>query len=233
MAFFDKWCAAMETHQRLLKRPLVSLCYAQSLDGSLTARPGEPTGLSGPESSELTHQLRAAHDAILVGVGTVIADDPSLTVRLVEGSHPQPIILDSRLRTPPGAYLLKKHPTPAWIVTTHDKIDRAKHSDDYAGINLLPLPSDKNGRVSLNALLEVLPELGVRHLMVEGGSQVITSFLVHGLADQVILTIAPRYTGGLHIAEGTGADLPGLTVPQFECVEFHQLGDDLIVWGIF
>lgn len=232
--FFQAWSAAMETDRWKAKRPLVSLCYAQSLDGSLTAHPGEPTTLSGPESSKLTHQLRAAHDAILVGIGTVLADNPSLTVRLVEGPHPQPIILDSRLHTPANIYLLSAHPTPAWIATAQENIHRAKTQAEYAGIRLLPLPTDENGHISLQALLEMLPEMGIRRLMVEGGAQVLTSFLAQGLADQVILTIAPRFTGGLHIAERESPDLLSTAaLPQLASVQYHRLGDDLIVWGTF
>src|SRR5512133_2370683 len=87
-------------------RPLVTLSYAQSLDGSLAAQRGTPLALSGPQSMELTHRLRAAQDAILVGIGTVLSDNPRLTVRLVEGSQPQPVILDSHLRFPLNANLL-------------------------------------------------------------------------------------------------------------------------------
>jgi 3,4-dihydroxy 2-butanone 4-phosphate synthase/GTP cyclohydrolase II len=80
-------------------RPFVTLAYAQSLDGSLAARRGEPLSLSGLESQKLTHRLRASHSAILVGISTLLADDPQLNVRLVEGENPQPVVLDSRLRT--------------------------------------------------------------------------------------------------------------------------------------
>ncbi len=78
-------------------RPAITLSYAQSLDGSLTTRRGRPLALSGPESYQLTHHLRADHDAILVGIDTVLADDPRLTVRGVRGEAPQPVVLDSRL----------------------------------------------------------------------------------------------------------------------------------------
>mmetsp|Transcript_34521 Transcript_34521/g.55844 ORF Transcript_34521/g.55844 Transcript_34521/m.55844 type:complete len:147 (+) Transcript_34521:57-497(+) len=81
-------------------RPFVTLTYAQSLDGSISAERGSPLLLSGKESMTMTHALRAAHDAILVGVGTLIADDPSLNVRHVNGTNPRPIILDSSLRMP-------------------------------------------------------------------------------------------------------------------------------------
>src|SRR4029450_6900487 len=105
---------AAEQH-RHTGRPFVTLSYAQSVDGSIAARPGQPLALSGTRSMTLTHQLRAAHDAILVGIGTVLADNPRLTVRLVEGKNPQPIVADSRLRFPLSANLLCAHPLAPWI----------------------------------------------------------------------------------------------------------------------
>ena len=92
-------------HRRRTGRPFVTLSYAQSLDGSIADRPGRPLALSGPQAMALTHGLRAAHEAILVGIGTVLADNPRLNVRLVDGPDPQPMVVDSRLRFPPYANL--------------------------------------------------------------------------------------------------------------------------------
>ena len=102
--------ARAAAHHRRTGRPFVTLTYAQSLDGSIAADPGQPLSLSGPQSLLLTHYLRAAHDAILVGIGTVLADNPLLNVRLVEGKNPQPVIVDSQLRFPLDANLLRRHP---------------------------------------------------------------------------------------------------------------------------
>ena len=92
----------------VLGRPVVTLSYAQSLDGCLTTQRGVRLTLSGPESRRMTHSLRAAHDAILVGIGTLLADDPSLTARLVGGPHPRPVVLDRLLRTAPGLRLAEE-----------------------------------------------------------------------------------------------------------------------------
>ena len=89
-----------EAFYRRHRRPFVTLSYAQSLDGSIATAAGQPLRISSPQSMIMTHALRAAHDAILVGINTVLADDPSLTVRLDEGNNPQPIVLDSQLRMP-------------------------------------------------------------------------------------------------------------------------------------
>ena len=100
--------AAVQTQLRMMQYnanvdrtiPFVTLTFAQSIDGSIALRRGEPLLLSGAESMKMSHELRALHDGILVGIGTVIADNPSLTTRLVKGSNPRTVILDSQLRTP-------------------------------------------------------------------------------------------------------------------------------------
>ena len=212
--------------------PFVTLSYAQSLDGSIAARRGAPLALSGEKSLLLTHQLRAAHDAILVGIGTVLADNPSLTVRLVAGRNPQPVILDSRLRFPREASMLKGDPQP-WIATLAGcEHERAKILE-RAGARLLELPADGHGRVALPALLARLGTLGVRRLMVEGGASVITSFLSQRLVDLVVLTIAPVFVGGQNAIEallstpkGGTEDFPRLGLPHAA-----EVGSDLIVWG--
>src|SRR5512143_1701471 len=112
MQKFESWLAQADRQPSEKGRPLVSLCYAQSLDGCIAAERGRPTQLSGPETKQITHRLRALHDGILVGIGTVLADDPHLTVRHARGENPQPVVLDSRLRTPVEARLIAGHPRP-------------------------------------------------------------------------------------------------------------------------
>lgn len=229
MDIIESWLSQARTHRRTHGRPLVSLCYAQSLDGCISARRGQPTALSGPESSQMTHWLRAAHDVILVGVGTVLADDPQLTVRLVEGENPQPVILDSRLRTPPSAKLIKTHPKPAWIATTQMADAQQRAVLEEAGARLLMMPADPAGRVQLLPLLERLADLGINSLMVEGGARVITGFLAQRLVDQGILTLAPVFLGGLHAVEAD--DTLRSYTPRLHALGYERLGDDLIVWG--
>jgi len=206
------------------RRPLVTVAYAQSLDGCIAARPGTRTPLSGPESLAYTHRLRAAHDAVLVGIGTVLADDPRLTVRLASGNHPQPIVLDSRLRLPLSAALLR-HPTHRpWLATTHAAAGDAALVEPLQalGAELFPLASDAAGRIDLSALLAALGGRGIRTLMVEGGAGVLTAFLAGGHADRISVTVAPRWLGGL----------PALTRPlalQLHDPVWRDLGDDRVL----
>lgn len=206
-----------------MPRPLVTLSYAQSLDGSLTAIAGQPLDLSGPESMLFTHQLRAAHDAILVGIGTVLADNPRLTAHRVGGPHPQPIVLDSRLRFPLTARLLA-HPRGVWIATTPAAPADAHSQLEINGARVVRLASDERGRVSLPALLAWLGAEGVKNVMVEGGAEIITAFISEQLASHVALTIAPRFVGGLN----------ALRLPcdaRLQNVRYQVLGDDVIVEG--
>lgn len=237
MKIFEFIAEQAHIYRQKYQRPLVSLCYAQSLDGSLTARPGSPTQLSGARSGILTHELRAAHDAILVGSGTVLADQPRLTVRLAEGEHPQPVILDGRLRTPPDCFLVGEHPKPAWIAAGVRASPARRKLLSAAGARLLDLPhSPYSQHIHLPALLEKLAALGIRSLMVEGGAHVIASFLTEGLADQALLTIAPVFTGGLHIGENglfPGGAPPSSGWPRLKELEYDRFDEDLIVWGKF
>ncbi|HEX9617631.1 MAG TPA: RibD family protein [Anaerolineales bacterium] len=219
------------------ERPGVTLTYAQSLDGSISASRGRHLALSGPESARMTHQLRAAHDAILVGIGTVLSDDPRLNVRLVEGKNPRPVVLDSQLRTPLGANLLKGLPGPGrppLIVATERVPVRRAAALESAGAQVLRLPSGEDGHVSLPALLQRLPALGIGSLMVEGGAAVITSFLSQRLVDFFLLTIAPVLVGGLRavgdLPEG-GSGPAARSFPRLRDWDCARLGDDLVIWG--
>lgn len=213
-------------------RPFVTLSYAQSLDGSITARAGSSLSLSCPESLVLTHRLRAAHDAILVGIGTILTDDPRLTVRLAPGSHPQPVIIDSHLRFPLDATLLRHGPVAPWIATTQWPDERRQAALVAAGAHVLCIPPDENGRVNLAILLEQLYERGIRSLMIEGGTQVITSFLAEHLADQLVLTIAPVLVGGQRAFASLQHDSL-MRQCRLHNVQFVPLGADLIVRGDF
>lgn len=206
-------------------RPLVTLTYAQSIDGSIAARQGQPTPISGPESMMLTHQLRARHDGILVGIETVLSDNPRLNVRLVEGSNPTPIVLDSHLRLTPEARLFDSHPRPI-VLTRPDAPAARRRVLEQSGARILDAPPDPNGRPSLPVGLAHLHTLGISRLMVEGGGRVIQSFLAARLADQAIVTIALRFMGGYHVMNGSQPAV------AFESPQQMQLADDLVVWGI-
>lgn len=208
-------------------RPFVTLSYAQSVDGSITRQRGEPLALSGQESMTLTHQLRTGHDAILVGIGTVLADDPRLTVRLVAGPDPQPIIVDSQLRLPLTAKLLTEHPHKPIVATTTAADAHKEAALQDMGATVVRLPLTENGRVSLPALLDWLYQSGMRRLMVEGGASIITSFLAEQLVDRLVITVAPLLVGGLNAV----GSLNGHGLPQLQNPHSQWLGKDMILSG--
>ncbi|WP_108126310.1 RibD family protein [Saccharospirillum mangrovi] len=204
-------------------RPHVTLSYAQSWDGSITTAPGETLALSSDASMQMTHQLRSLHDGILVGIGTVLADNPRLNVRKWTGKDPQPIVLDSQLRLPPSSQLCQSAERGCWVLTTEGATDR----DDC---ELIVVPGDADGQVNLHAAMAALYERGIRSLMVEGGASVITAFLRAALADAVILTVAPVFVGG-YKAVGELSAANSLPFPHIDDLHSQQLGNELIVWG--
>ncbi len=213
------------------RRPFVTLTYAQSLDGSIADADSLPLHLSGSESSEMTHLLRSSNDAILVGIGTVIADDPRLTVRLADGKDPQPIVLDSRLRFPLSASLLESYRTMPWLATLEDApLDRQVELE-AVGARVLRLPArESDGLVDLRALMATLYEDGVRSLMVEGGARVITELLEARFVDHIVVTVAPTLVGGLRaVSSKNGAG--SAAFPRLQGIGYKREGDDLVAWG--
>ena len=211
-------------------RPCVTLTYAQSLDGCIAANAGTATEISGPRARKMSHRLRAIHDAILVGINTVLVDDPQLTVRLVEGWNPRPIIVDSLLRTPTHARVLKASRTRPLLATTERACPERAERLTEAGAEILRIPSTPQGLVDLRALMQILTDQGVRSVMVEGGAHIITSVLTEHLADQVVVTIAPRILGGVRSVRPLGA-LDEATRPRFAAVHYEASETDVVMHG--
>lgn len=209
-------------------RPLITLSFAQSLDGSITTKRGVRFQISGHESALFTHQLRTYHDSILIGVGTVLADDPQLTVRLVEGENPQAVILDSKLRTPKKASLVQAQ-TP-WIATTIGADPKRAEELSSEGVELLYLSTVSDEHVDLHELLRCLHQMGKKKLMVEGGAEVISSFISNCLVDFLVLTISPLILGGLP-AVRLPERVSTSEYPRLGDVIQGKFGDDLVVFG--
>jgi riboflavin-specific deaminase-like protein len=211
-------------------RPFVTLSYAQSLDGCISARPGEAMALSGRQSMRLTHQLRAGHEAILVGIGTVFADNPRLTVRLVNGANPRPVIVDSQLRLPLDCNLVTRESMSPLVVTRENPDPARRKALENAGAKVLEVPSNDGGQVNLSAMLERLGDMGINSVMVEGGARIITNFLLGGLADFIVLTVAPVLVGGLRAVNDLGQSDPANFL-RLKNRGHRWLGEDLILWG--
>ena len=165
-----------------------------SLDGKLCLNNGSSKWLTGIEARTKAHEIRALNDAVLVGIGTVLSDDPELTVRHVKGINPKRIILDSNLRTPPDAKVIGSD-GKCVIITRNEGL--GIRDDVIKNATIIPLHD-----LSVKNILSCLAEQGILNLMVEGGARVISSFLKSGLADYVNFFYAPKILG-----EGRGFDL--------------------------
>jgi diaminohydroxyphosphoribosylaminopyrimidine deaminase/5-amino-6-(5-phosphoribosylamino)uracil reductase len=207
-------------------RPRVTLKAAVTLDGRLSARGGDARWVTGEAARARGHLLRHTHDAILVGAGTVRADDPQLTTRLSAGRGRDPlrVVLDGRLSIPAGARVL-----PALILSTRDAAERPDL--ERAGAEVLRLPG-RRGRIRPADVLRALGRRGVQSLLVEGGGELHGQLMAAGLVDHVVLFIAPKLIG----AGGT----PLLAVPgrarmaeawRLDDLEVRRLGEDLWVEG--
>jgi len=218
-----------------MRRPLVTLHYAQSLDGRIGGRRGTPRAmLSGPEGFVRAHRARAAHDAVLVGIGTVLQDDPRLTVRLCEGPEPMRVVLDSALRVPEHARVLDGADGTARVTLLG--VDGPATRDRAAalrgrGADVPLVVADPHGRVSLPHALALLADRGVRSVLVEGGSRVITSFLSAGLVDRVEIEIAPIFLGAdaVPAVAQLAPSAPELRLAPGATVE--RAGDSVLVVG--
>jgi 3,4-dihydroxy 2-butanone 4-phosphate synthase/GTP cyclohydrolase II len=227
--WFTTWPGRAEEFFRHCRRPLVTVSYAQSVDGSIASRAREQLLLSGSQAMVLTHRIRAACDAIVIGINTVLADNPQLTVRLADGVSPQPVVLDTNLRIPLETRLLARTDRRSWVACADDTENERIVALGQRGAEVLPCSRDRYGRVDLPSLLDLLGKRGIRSLMVEGGAQVISSFLEARLVDQLIITIAPRLVGGLSVLDrptaGNGANL------HLREVRYEPCGPDLILWA--
>ncbi|MCG6972121.1 MAG: dihydrofolate reductase family protein [Desulfobacterales bacterium] len=210
-------------------RPLVTVSYAQSVDGSIATRNREQLRLSSHQSMVLTHRIRAACDAVVIGIKTLLVDDPLLTVRLIEGTSPQPIVLDSKLRIPLQARLLNRTDRRCWLACTDNHVSERVGEVQSRGAEVIRCRRDLRGMVDLSDLLYQLGRRGIRNIMVEGGSQVITSFIKARLVDQMIITIAPCLVGGLPVLDRPAAGNGSLL--GFNPISYQSCGPDIVIWA--
>jgi diaminohydroxyphosphoribosylaminopyrimidine deaminase/5-amino-6-(5-phosphoribosylamino)uracil reductase len=215
-----------------LGRPLVTLKFATSLDGRIATASGESQWISGPPARERAHALRASHDAIMVGTGTVIADDPQLTCRLPGLDHRSPVrvVIDRHLRIPPTARLIDDaHQVPTWVLTLRsaDPAHRAKFL--ASRVTLINVDPDSEGQVDLAAALRALGEHGITRLLVEGGAGLAAAFLRARLVDRVVWVHAPLAIGGEGIPAIAELGLLALAdAPAFERLSTEAVGDDVL-----
>jgi diaminohydroxyphosphoribosylaminopyrimidine deaminase/5-amino-6-(5-phosphoribosylamino)uracil reductase len=205
----------------------VTLKLATSLDGRIATASGESRWITGEDSRRVVHQLRTAHEAVLAGIETVLADDPEFTVRLpgYDGAQPARVVLDSRQRLPVDSKLVKGADRIRTLVVS---VQAPRAELTAQGVTVLQVPAGPDGRPSPQATLEVLAEAGLQQVLIEGGGHIAASFLSRDLVDRIEWFRAPILLG----AEGRpcmGAlGLQRLSqAPTFRRVETAPCGADL------
>jgi len=178
-------------------RPAFTLKAAITLDGKIATVAGRSKWITGQAARDDVMRLRDTHDAVLVGIGTVQADDPWLTARRQGGRNPIRVVVDSRLRTPPTANVLAGRLGPRTIVACGHDAPAAREAALVArGAEVWRLPTHRNGRVDLRALAHKLGSAGVTSVLVEGGGEIHAYMIEHDLADELVIYIAPKVVGG-------------------------------------
>jgi len=235
-----------ETEARLLNAPFikfaatgrcwVTLKWAQSIDGKVaTAEPSGSGWISGEQSRKDVHKLRRRSQAILVGVNTVIADDPLLTPRPSKGKKLIRIVLDNNLRIRLDCKLIKTAGKSPVLIYTREDIVRANPEIaakiTKKGAEVLAYP-DTQGRSNLYFLLDELSKRGIAQLLVEGGPRVLTSFLKEGLADEIVVYIAPKILGAQGSVDITGPMAELTQAVGLHYVDIERFGDDVRLTGL-
>ena len=215
-----------------LGRPLVTLKFATSLDGRLATASGESQWISGPPARERAHALRASHDAIMVGTGTVIADDPQLTCRLpgLDQRSPVRVVIDRHLRIPSAARLIVDAGlVPTWVLTSRSADPDRRAAFLANGVILIDVDLGRDGQIDLAAALATLAERGITRLLVEGGARVAAALIRAGLVDRLVWVHAPLVIGGDGIPAIAGLDVAALAdAAAFERLATETIGEDVL-----
>ena len=204
--------------------PFVTLKLAQSLDGRIATPTGDSKWITSPASRARAHELRADADAVLVGINTVVADDPQLSVRHVEGPQPAKIVLDSRLRISTSARIFEG--SRLIVATSSDVSESRRTQVEAAGARVWAFPPTE-GRPRLSDVLTQAAKEDLLHLLIEGGGTVASSALREGLVDRVAVFIAPKILGeGIPAVGDLGIAQVAQAVHLCE-VAFERIGEDL------
>lgn len=213
-------------------RPLVTVKAAATLDGKIATAGGESRWITGEAARAFGHGLRMRHDAIAIGIGTALADDPDLRCRLpgLEGCSPVRIVFDSRLRLPPTSLLAATaRETSTWILCCEKADPAAKQALTETGAIVIQVASGTDGRPDLAAALAELAGRGITRVLVEGGGQLVASVLRAGFADRLAWFRAPRVLGGDAIPAVAELAVAGLAdAPSFERTGGIDLGADVV-----
>lgn len=210
--------------------PFVTMKFACSLDGKIATSTGESQWISGIESRRFTHHLRDLNDAILIGVGTVLADNPSLTTRLVEGKNPVRVIVDSKARTPLESMVVNDKSARTIIATTSKAPQEKISALKACGVEVITVGDEL---VDLKLLMRTLAEREITSVLVEGGGTIHFAMLSAGLVDKVMAFVAPKIIGGVNsltAVEGAGFEKLSDAI-NLKDITTTTLGEDILISG--
>lgn len=233
-------CGLLESDCRAINRPFIkhvttSLPYvtykcAMTLDGNIATITGESRWISCEESRKYVHRMRARMDAVMVGVDTVLADNPQLTVRHVRGKNPLRVIVDTRLRTPESVIVLSdRHASKTFIATT--ETNPRVHARYLKQGATIVVCDEYDGRVSMKDLLQKLGTMGVQSILLEGGSRLAGDMLQHGLIDELVFFVAPKIIGNNGFAPFAlqGGITSMSEAVMLEFTDICRIGSDIVV----
>ncbi len=238
-AGIETLCGVREGECRAINRPFlkfittghpyVTYKCAMTLDGKIASATGESRWISCEESRKVVHRMRARSNAIMVGVDTIIADNPQLTVRHVKGRDPLRIIVDSRLRTPESVAVLSSQMASGTVIATTETNPKVHARYLKSGARILVCSADE-GKVDLHDLLNKLGDLGIHSLLIEGGSHLAGEALKHGLIDECVFFYAPKVLGsdGFSPFAFTGITDMNHSIP-FRDLSMRRVGTDIMV----
>jgi len=213
-------------------KPYVIAKWAMTADGKIATVTGDARWISAADSRKLVHQWRGEVDAVLVGIGTVKADNPLLTCRIPEGRNPKRVVLDSNAALSPDSKLVRStHEAPLLVACLESAPEAACRRLTEAGCRVLRLRG-RNERVDVDELLARLGEMRVTNLLVEGGAEVFSGLFEHQMVDEVRIFVAPKLAGGTGRTPvaGAGIRLMGDAI-QLEYFEWQRVGPDILLIG--
>ncbi len=212
------------------KKPFVLVKAAMSLDGKIATRTGDSRYITGREARKLVHQLRAELDAVMVGINTVLKDNPELTVRLTKGRNPIKIVVDSKLKIPLNSKIVKNEPTKLIVATTKKANKKKVKQLQQKGAKVIII-NQKRGMIDLKALMKELGKLEITSIMIEGGAELNAEALRSGIVDKILFFISPKMIGkGLGAIGDLGIKKVDKSI-NLKNIDYKKVGKDMLIEG--